>query len=376
MRPGQDDFLLTRNELNRLFVELSSRSYRLIGPTLRDQAIIYDEIASDADLPIGWTDEQGPGHYRLKRRADEACFGYAVGPFSWRKSFQVPREKIWDADRNGTGFTVRPVEPRGEKLALIGVRACEIQGIHVQDLVFRDGPVQDPFYTERRKNVFIVAVQCAVAGGTCFCASMNAGPEVTRGFDLSLTEILDEDGHYFVVRPGSSAGDDVVDALGLERAAVPARQKAEDTVERTRRNMGRTLDNEGITELLYRNQESPRWDDVAERCLSCANCTLVCPTCFCSTVEDVTDLSGEHAERWRRWDSCFTTGHTELHGGSVRPDTRSQYRQWLTHKVGSWWDQFGVSGCVGCGRCITWCPVGIDLTEEVAAIRRIEGERE
>lgn len=375
MQGGNNDFLLRRDELNRLFGQLRSGSYRLIGPTIRDQAIVYDEIHSDADLPVGWTDDQGPGHYRLERRADEACFGYAVGPFSWRKWFHVPREKIWDAERNGTGFTLHPTKPRGERLALIGVRACEIQGIHVQDLVFQDGPIQDPFYTERRKNVFIVAVQCAVAGGTCFCASMSSGPEVTRGFDLSLTEILDEEDHYFVVRSGSKEGDEIVAALGLNRAGAGEREEAEKTVERTRRSMGRTFDNVGITELLYRNQESPRWDDVAERCLSCANCTLVCPTCFCSTVEDVTDLSGEHTERWRRWDSCFTTGHTELHGGSVRPDTRSQYRQWLTHKVGSWWDQFGVSGCVGCGRCITWCPVGIDLTEEVAAIRRIEGDR-
>jgi ferredoxin len=96
---------------------------------------------------------------------------------------------------------------------------------------------------------------------------------------------------------------------------------------------------------------------------------MVCPTCFCSSVEDVSDLSGEHVERRRHWDSCFNFSFSYMNGGNVRDNTRSRYRQWLTHKLGSWIEQFGASGCVGCGRCITWCPVGIDLTEEVAAIR-------
>jgi ferredoxin len=132
--------------------------------------------------------------------------------------------------------------------------------------------------------------------------------------------------------------------------------------------MTRAVRTEGIRELLAATLDHPRWDDVASRCLTCTNCTLVCPTCFCSTVEDVTDLTGRTAERWRRWDSCFTLGHSYLHGGSVRSTARDRYRQWLTHKLGTWIDQFGHSGCVGCGRCITWCPVGIDITEEVAAL--------
>jgi Fe-S-cluster-containing hydrogenase component 2 len=132
------------------------------------------------------------------------------------------------------------------------------------------------------------------------------------------------------------------------------------------------MDTRGIKELLYRNYEHPRWDNVATRCLTCANCTMVCPTCFCTTVEDVTDLSGDHAERWRKWDSCFTMDFSYIHGGSVRATPKSRYRQWLTHKLATWFDQFGSSGCVGCGRCITWCPVAIDLTEEVRAIRDSE----
>ena len=135
------------------------------------------------------------------------------------------------------------------------------------------------------------------------------------------------------------------------------------------RQQVRNIDTTGIKELLYQNFEHPRWDNVAGRCLTCANCTMVCPTCFCTTVEDVTDVTGDHAERWRRWDSCFTQSFSYIHGGSVRTSAKSRYRQWMTHKLASWIDQFGSSGCVGCGRCITWCPVGIDITEEVRAIR-------
>ena len=145
--------------------------------------------------------------------------------------------------------------------------------------------------------------------------------------------------------------------------------RREQIIEGAAQRMGRELDTTGLRELLQDSLEHPRWDEVAERCLTCGNCTMVCPTCFCTTVEDVTDLSGEQAERWRSWDTCFSLDHSYVHGGSVRPTGRSRYRQWLTHKLGTWWDQFGTSGCVGCGRCIAWCPVGIDITEEAEALR-------
>jgi ferredoxin len=214
-----------------------------------------------------------------------------------------------------------------------------------------------------------VAVNCSKAGGTCFCVSMNTGPRATSGFDLALTELLDDGGHRFLVEVGSERGAALLEELPSRPAADGDEQAADEVIERTASQMGRSLDTTDIRDLLYRNREHPRWDEVADRCLTCGNCTMVCPTCFCSSVEDVTDLAGEEATRVREWESCFTLEHSYVHGGSVRSSNKGRYRQWMTHKLASWIDQFGTSGCIGCGRCITWCPVAIDITEEAAAIR-------
>jgi formate hydrogenlyase subunit 6/NADH:ubiquinone oxidoreductase subunit I len=198
---------------------------------------------------------------------------------------------------------------------------------------------------------------------------MKTGPTVDGPFDLALTEVLQGDEHYFIVEAGSEKGRAVMAEVPHRPAGTTEMEIGENLANQAAARMGRALDTADIKQLLYRNPEHPRWDDVAGRCLSCTNCTLVCPTCFCTTVEDATDLSGEQAERRRRWDSCFTMDFSYIQGGYIRPSVKARYRQWMTHKMASWIDQFGTPGCVGCGRCITWCPVGIDITAEAAAIR-------
>jgi sulfhydrogenase subunit beta (sulfur reductase) len=264
-------------------------------------------------------------------------------------------------------------EPEGvAKFAFIGVRPCEIHAIAIQDKVFLNGEYRDPLYQARRQDLFIVALNCGHAGGTCFCVSMNTGPKAKFGFDLALTEVLEADRHYFVVEIGTELGAEILREVPHEAATEEEKAAAERIVAKTASEMGRAMDTRDIEDLFHRNYENPRWDDVAKRCLTCGNCTMVCPTCFCTTVEDITDLTGEHAERWRKWDSCFTMDFSYIHGGSVRASPMARYRQWITHKLAGWIDQFGTSGCVGCGRCITWCPVAIDITEEVRAIQQSE----
>jgi sulfhydrogenase subunit beta (sulfur reductase) len=358
--------------LEDLVGALRERGYRVVGPTVRDGAIVYEDLDAATQLPIGWTDAQEPGGYRLERRSDDARFGYAVGPHSWKQFLFPPTIRLWRAERRDVGFDVAEEALEDAPLAMIGVRSCELHGIAIQDRVLIGGRFGDRDYAARREGAFVVAVNCFEPGGTCFCVSMGTGPKADAGYDLALTEIL-EDGHRFLVEVGSARGAEVLDGLPRREAGAADLEAAARAVEGAAERMGRTLDTTDIRDLLARNLEHERWDDVASRCLTCGNCTLVCPTCFCTSVEDVTDLTGDRAERMRSWDSCFSLDHSYIHGGSIRPSGRSRYRQWLTHKFGTWWDQFDTSGCVGCGRCITWCPVGIDVTEELAAVRATDG---
>ena len=366
--------LLPVERLDALLTALRARGFSTVGPRLRDGAIVYDEIHGADELPAGWADEQAPGHYRLRRRADGALFGYAVGPHSWKRYLFPPQQVLWRVRRDADGFHTEPGEAAPKPQAFIGVRACELHALAVQDRVFTGGEAVDPAYQARRQAVFVVAVQCTQAGGTCFCASMDCGPQATSGFDLALTELIDAQRHDFLVEVGSEAGAALMQELHPPAASPEDVAAARARTAATRAAMGREMDTAGIKELLYRHAASPHWDAVASRCVSCGNCTSVCPTCFCSDVADVTSLDGDTAERTRHWASCFSPGFTHLSGGDARHGTASRYRHWITHKLAAWQDQFGTSGCVGCGRCITWCPPGIDITEEVAALRRGEAQ--
>ncbi|MFZ0801173.1 MAG: 4Fe-4S dicluster domain-containing protein [Terriglobales bacterium] len=360
---------LTVQQLEGLIPALQRRGYQVVGPVVREGAIVYDVVEKLSDLPAGWTDEQAPGRYRLQRRSDQALFGYVVGPHSWKKYLHPPEIRLFTAERQDGTLRILNNTPPPPRRAFLGVRACELAAIAVQDRVLQGDRYKDPIYSARREGIFIVAVNCTQAAPTCFCTSMKTGPQVERGFDLALTELVRPEKHEFLVEAGSDAGAELLAELESAPASAEICAEAKAAVESAAAQIQRHMDTTNIRDLLAQNFDHPRWDNVAQRCLTCANCTMVCPTCFCTTVEDVSDLSGNHAERWRKWDSCFSQSFSYIHGGSVRSSAKSRYRQWMTHKLGSWIDQFGSSGCVGCGRCITWCPVGIDITEEVRAIR-------
>lgn len=378
--PGADsviarlDVCFDRFGLDNLIAALKTKGYRVLGPRIADDAVIYDDLDSADDLPAGFGDEQKGGYYRLKRRSDGQVFGYTVAPQGWKRALYPPRQKLFGATRTATGFAIQPPEPPSPPLALIGVRACEIAAMRIQGKVFGDKDFADPGYQARAGSAFVVAVECAQAGDTCFCASMGTGPAVEAGYDIKLIELAEKGRHIFVASAGSKAGAAVLKGLNAAPAAEADIAAADGRAAKVARKMGRKME----TKVAARLQDFPehaRWDEVASRCLTCGNCTMVCPTCFCTTVEDTTDLKGDNAERWRRWDSCFTIDFSYIHGGSVRTEARSRYRQWITHKLSTWFDQFQSSGCVGCGRCITWCPVGIDITEEVAAISKNKGDK-
>ena len=360
--------------LQALIDALVGRGYRVLGPTVRDGVVVNAPVRSVSDLPVGWGDDQDAGHYRLRRRDDDAVFGFASAAQSAKPVFFPTEEVMWRGRRTEDGFDTEAPDPAAEgPHALLGVRSCDLHAVGIHDTVLRGRGFQDEAYAARRDGAFVVAVSCTDPGGTCFCTSMDTGPRPRAGhgapFDLALTELMDDAGHRFLVEVGTDRGAEVladVVTLPAEEADV---DHADRVAEQAATRMGRTLDTADLKDLLYASADSPLWADVADRCLACGNCTAVCPTCFCTDVSDLTDLSGDESERTRVWDSCFNADFSHLHGGNVRESTSSRYRQWMTHKLGSWIDQFGMSGCVGCGRCVTWCPAAIDITEEAARLR-------
>jgi sulfhydrogenase subunit beta (sulfur reductase) len=362
--------VIERGALSELLAGISGNGYQVVGPTVHNGAIVYREVQSASDLPIGWGDEQDGGRYRLKRREDEAVFGYAVGPQSWKQFLFPPRLRLWHARRgeNGDGLAFVEETVDTPRYAFFGVRSCELHAIAIQDRVFMPAAHPDRSYEARREDVLLVAVNCGDPAGTCFCSSMGTGPKANSGFDLALTEVLKDGRHRFVIEVGTERGARVLADVPYRSAEDVDWSDAAEVTAGAVARMGRHMPEVDLKALLYANYEHPRWDEVANRCLTCGNCTMVCPTCFCSSVEDKGDLAGEEAERWRRWESCFSIQFSHVTGGETRRSPRSRYRQWMTHKLATWFDQFGTSGCVGCGRCITWCPVGIDITEEVSAI--------
>lgn len=339
----------------------------MVGPTVRDDAIVLAEIGSGAELPSGWGVESAPGRYRLRRRGDAAVFGHSAGSQSWKQFLHPPRQPLWSVSDDG--FSPAHEEP--VRYAFLGVRACDLAAIATLGAVLGAGAHPDGAFAGRRHRLFVVAAGCTELGGVCFCASMGTGPAPGPGYDLALTERIDESGHRFVVDVGSEEGERVLATI-TRRAATDAEiDDARTAVDAAATRMGRQMPAGDIAALLRESRESPHWADVASRCLTCGNCTMVCPTCFCTTTEDLTDITGEIAQRSQRWASCFETDFSYLHGGSVRVSGASRYRQWITHKLSTWHDQFGGSGCVGCGRCIAWCPTGIDITAEVGRLAEL-----
>ena len=355
---------LAKTELDKLLANLRDAGFQTIGPCVRDQALVYEAIKGLDDLPRGYTSEQDAGRYRLVNAGHSRYLDITPGPHTWKQFLFPSRSKLFTVHLDGARRTETPAQavPR---YAFIGVRPCELAAIEIQDRVFLRGHFVDPIYRERRENVFTLAANCLYPGDTCFCASMKTGPRATGGFDLCLTELDD----LFLIEIGSEMGRSVIRGLSYQLATAFMERAARKGLEDAAGRMGRKLDMGDLPGVLVENLEHPRWADTGLRCLSCASCTLVCPTCFCWDTEDSTDLLGRTTRRSRVWDSCFNPSYSYQAGGNTRPTVRSRYRQWLTHKLGTWKQQFDTLGCVGCGRCITWCPVGIDITEEVSALR-------
>jgi len=365
-----DTCWLPRERLDDLLGLLHADGRTVVGPRVRDGAIAFDAIERASELPFGWTVSSEPGFARLQRRdpsdpAAARAFDHATA-WSGIKPWTFPsRAESLVVEESPEGDVRAEERATGARpLAIVGARACDLAALAIHDRVLTGGPAIDHDYAARRSDVLLVAVECALATSTCFCPSMGTGPEVTEGADVVLSEL---DGG-FTARAVTPAGRQLLERLALGPADADARAAADAQVAATRASMTHGVETAGLHDALLASLDSPRWEEIAKRCLACGNCTLVCPTCFCTGLTVASDLDGRASSVVRTWDSCFTAGFAQVAGGSFRPRHKDRYRQWLTHKFGTWHDQFGTSGCVGCGRCIAWCPVGIDVRDELLAV--------
>ncbi|MBU0984276.1 MAG: 4Fe-4S dicluster domain-containing protein [candidate division Zixibacteria bacterium] len=361
--------VLSMANLQSLLDMLSDQGHEILGPTVRDGAVTCDHLHSIQDLPIGLYEVQSGGHYRLKGTGSGSLFSYTTGPQSWKRFLLPPERDFLEIQTHKREVVVSTDTAPPQPMAFFGVRACDMAALERLDKVLSDGPYQASHYKKRRDRTVVIAVNCTRAGDTCFCASMQTGPRVTGGFDILLTELVASDGPYCLAEAGTGRGEDLLAALDATEASEDQVREADEAVKQAADSMGRSITTDNLPDILKASLDDPQWEKIASRCLSCGNCTMVCPTCFCSTTEDTTDLSGSTARRIQRWDSCHTVEFTYIHGGSIRTSVMSRYRQWMMHKLAYWPEQFGSFGCVGCGRCITWCPTGIDITEEAGRFR-------
>lgn len=348
---------------------LTARGYTVIAPVRQGEVLTVAPVSTMEEIACGWTAQQTAGTYRIRQRADSRRFATTPAALPWKRFLHPPESRLWAARETGDGFEMVSGPQPPPKQALLGLLPCDLAAIARQDAVFDNGAFADPIYTGRRRNALLIAATCAQAADTCFCTRMDTGPDVKSPCDIALTELAGDAGWLMEAR--TDTGADILTDLPLSPITDAARAERDTLVKATTAAQHRTLPPD-TAELLSRHLDHPHWQSVAERCLSCGNCTNQCPTCFCSTVEDVTSLDGTSAERRRVWDSCFSLEFTYATGHPLRQSTESRYRQWITHKLSTWHDQFGESGCTGCGRCITWCPVGIDITREAATLAALE----
>jgi len=334
----------------------------VVGPSLSEGVVRLMELTEPADLATGVVDVQAPGSYTLGRESP-LIFSSVNGPDSPKRDLHPAEVELSKLVESGDGIEFVSAFQPGRRYAFLGIRPCDLKAVEVMDRTMLAPGFEDHVYSALRSDSIFIVVNCTRAGENCFCVSMGTGPGVESGYDVAITELPEK---LLIDVPERSTA--LFQGIELKPATEAELQTASEMVQRAREQMGRRIAERDPSKRMYAVMDSPEWGKVAERCLACGNCTMVCPTCFCNTIIDRTDLRDGSVSRVRVWDSCLSKDFVYSAGGNPRVQRMARYRQFVMHKFAYWPDEFGIYGCVGCGRCITWCPVGIDITETVNGV--------
>ena len=295
--------------------------------------------------------------------AGEMDLNYLRTILPLKKYFFKPRDKMFNFSVE-KGYEASADEP-DKKYVFLGIHPCEIHGLKILDLVF-GGRYVDSRYFARRGRAALIGLDC-IPDEFCFCRSTGTD-YVDDGFDLFLSDIEDS----YLVRVGTSRGDDMVQAAeGLFREVEkPDREKYKKKSLQRNQSFQAEIQLQDLPEIMDLEYESPIWQELGEKCLSCGTCSMVCPTCYCYAVFDELNLDAAGGQRIRRWDSCLFQDYALVAGGhNFRAQRSSRVKNRYFHKQRGFVSQYGRSSCVGCGRCKEYCPAGIDIIEVVNKLR-------
>lgn len=257
------------------------------------------------------------------------------------------------------------VEGTNAKQVIFGVHPCDIHGLKILDLVF-GGTYVDGYYFARRSRVAIIGIDC-IPDESCFCRSTGTD-FVDTGFDLFLSDI----GASYLVRVGTSLGDDMIYAAGLLLREVQEQDRLayKGRSAQRRESFQTEVQLQELPEIMDLEYDSDVWRRVGDKCLSCGVCSMTCPTCYCYAVFDELELDGGNGRRQRRWDSCLFKDYALVAGGhNFRSGRDSRVKNRYFHKQRGFVSQHGRPSCVGCGRCKVYCPAGIDIVEVIKELR-------
>lgn len=323
----------------RKLIDAAAKKYRFFAPVEEDGNVLFRDVSEGGEITFDYLNT-------------------TTNP----KDFFLPRfETLFRYNKD----EIEPVLPDEKSFVVFGIRPCDVQGMTVLDKVFLDEDYPDGYYRDRREKATIVTLACNRPDPTCFCGAVGGGPAMEEGSDVMAYDL----GERIIMKPVSRRGEDFIRAVSGsgKKATVAEMKEAEKKTAAAAEKMKTEIDLPAVKKSLDSNFENEFWTEVHQKCVGCGICTYLCPTCYCF---DLTDESrGEKGKRLRSWDSCMFPLFT-LHasGHNPRPSGKERLRQRIMHKFKYLPDNFQITGCTGCGRCVRECPVNLDIREVLTSV--------